>query len=375
MAPVAAAAILILAPASAATAASVEITACGQVIASGNGFLEADLDCTGHAGPGVALSRGTSLDLRGHVLSGGDGNGIECTDKCLVTSRFEDASVEGFAGHGIVVAQGTDSTPRVTVRSIAVRDNGGSGILVDAPAGNASVRRVEITGNGDAGVSAPGFVRAGACTVSDNTGVGLSGGRMLVKKATIQRNAVGIVSTQYLLVNTVEVSENIGDGIQADKAFKSRFLNSLSNGGTGLVMASIDGPARVFFTEISDNGGDGIRVDGSHIKLLFTRWCFVRRNAGSGIVSHNLRATFTRADDNGLFGVVGLPNAEGCKLRLNRFSMSGNATDAACGVSQTCADIASCDELMFFHPETACATSYDTNSGFPGTSLGVCPGD
>ena len=50
--------------------------------------------------------------------------------------------------------------------------------------------------------------------------------------------------------------------------------------------------------------------------------------------------------------------------------VTGNGTDASCGVSRTCADLATALEPRLTN--TTCDHSYDTNSGFPGTDWNVC---
>ena len=62
-----------------------EVTTCGQAIA-GEGFLSANLDCTGFPGDAVVINGG-SLDLRGFTLTGGDLSGVFCSKNCSVVSE------------------------------------------------------------------------------------------------------------------------------------------------------------------------------------------------------------------------------------------------------------------------------------------------
>lgn len=356
-------------------AQKVPVTTCGQVVPSGASFLPADLDCAGHSGAAVQLGRNASIDLDGFVLSGGDGDGIVCDDRCKVFSDEEGGEISGFAGDGIVVRTVSDPTGRVAVRKLSVVGNGGSGVRVDALAGNVGVRKCTVSNNGAKGVWAPDQVRVTASTISGNAEEGAFGARVQTGDSLFELNETGIEATEFLKVDTCEISANTGDGIHANITFKAQRMVLINNGGSGLVINDIDGPAKVFFSEVSDNGGDGVRVEGIHKAKLRLKYAFLRRNGGSGIVSRDLRAAFTRADDNAIHGIYAPSNPEGCKVRLNRFSMVGNGTAPTCGVSQTCADIASCDELIERHPETACETSWDSDSGFPGSSLGICDAD
>jgi hypothetical protein len=362
-------------PVSQAFAQKVPVTTCGQYVPSGASFLAADLDCTGNSDPGVRLGRNASLDLDGFTLSGGDGDGVLCEDRCKVYSDADGGTISGFAGDGIRVEAILDPTARVAARKVAISGNTGNGVRIDAAAGNIGLRKAEVSGNGGKGAWAPDQVRVSASTIDGNGEQGVLGARPQVRDSFFTGNAVGIESSEFLKVDTCEITGNVGDGIRANITFKAQRMILTENGGSGLVMGDIDGPAKVFFSEVSDNGGDGVRVEGNHKAKLRLKYAFLRRNAGSGIVSRDYRAAYTRSDDNGLYGVLSPSNPEGCKARINRFSMSGNGTDPSCGVSLTCADIASCDPLIELHPETACATSYDTDSGFPGTSLGICYAD
>jgi hypothetical protein len=52
-------------------------------------------------------------------------------------------------------------------------------------------------------------------------------------------------------------------------------------------------------------------------------------------------------------------------------TITGNGTDPLCGVTYTCADVASCKREPIIR-RTVCDTSYKLDSGVPGNTLGVC---
>lgn len=75
--------------------------------------------------------------------------------------------------------------------------------------------------------------------------------------------------------------------------------------------------------------------------------------------------------NNGLHGVSTIATMIECPdVTIVDSTVTGNGTDAVCGVAETCADVAACNLPTVTN--TTCNTSYDVNSGFPGTSWGVC---
>jgi len=195
-----------------------------------------------------------------------------------------------------------------------------------------------------------------------------------IAESIVELNGTGVVSTGYLRVSGSEVSDNIGDGIQAGPTLLTFRVHIERNGGSGIVIDSVEGDTKVFLSEVSHNGLDGVRVEGLQTSRLHTRLAFVRFNGRDGISARRLDVHRTRADHNGRHGIYQAPGDGDCVLTINHYSMVGNGTDPDCGVSMTCADLASCTAPANIN-ETPCDTSYDTNSGFPGTSWGICEDD
>lgn len=147
------------------------------------------------------------------------------------------------------------------------------------------------------------------------------------------------------------------------------------NGGSGVVFTGISGDAHIQFAEISDNGLDGILVDGPQTERLRMQLGFVRRNGRNGVVANHMLLNQCRIDDNAFHGVYSPAGGEPCRVGLDRYSMVCNGTDPSCGVSVTCADIATCDPPLYLGPVTECGTTWDSSSGFPGASWGLCNDD
>jgi Right handed beta helix region len=357
-----------------AAADLIPVTACGQVV-SGPATLVGDLDCTGMAGPAVRLLQSASLDLNGFTLSGGDGDGVLCEDRCKVLSALDGGTISGFAGDGVRGIVAAKPYVSVTVSRTAVRDNAGYGVRIEAaPDGAVNIRKSEIRDNLAGGVSSVDRLTIAASTISGNQGDGAAGGHVQVRDSLVELNGTGVRASEFLKIDTCDIVDNVGDGIDAAHAFKSQRMTNQRNGGTGLVLDSIDGPAKVFFSEVSDNGLDGVTVTGPQSNKLLFRFAFIRRNARYGISARDFRLSVSRVDDNAFDGLHAEPGGD-CVLRIDRFSTVGNGTDPSCGVSVACADIASCSPPVKLTPETMCDRSHDTSSGFPGTSWSICDDD
>ncbi len=130
--PFGALALFLVVALAAGNALAVDVTACGQLIPGGAvRVLQADLVCEPDVG-GIALGRGSTLQLNGHVLTAGSPVqgpvGIGCArGHCRVEGP---GTVSGFGGAGILA-----STPsRLDVRGITVQ---GNGIGISTVTGNA----------------------------------------------------------------------------------------------------------------------------------------------------------------------------------------------------------------------------------------------
>jgi len=81
-------------------------------------------------------------------------------------------------------------------------------------------------------------------------------------------------------------------------------------------------------------------------------------------------STVTGSGTNGI--EMGSEDCRKGRIKLKNSAVTGSGQDTAvCGVSQACADLASCKRPSVKR-ESVCDTSHDLASGFPGTSWGVC---
>jgi hypothetical protein len=359
-----------------ATAAQTPVTTCGQVV-TGNGFLVANLDCTGIVGPGVVLADRARLDLRTFTLSGGDGDGVLCEGSCRVSGRDTSVggTITGFTGDGIVARSPVGSVGQLRLYRVNIVNNGGSGARVDEAEGAMTVGRSVIEGNGGRGLASPQRMRVSRSTIAANALEGIHGDQVYVLDSLVELNGIGVDVSGYLNLNHSDVVNNAGDGIRLGASLQVFRAHITGNGDSGIVFSTVSGQAQIQLAEVSDNGLDGIRVDGAQPDRLRLRLAFVRRNGRNGVVANRLLLHQSRIDDNAFHGVYMPPGMGVCTLNIDQYSLIGNGTDASCGVSVTCADIASCETPANVSGHTVCGTSYDSASGFPGASWGVCDED
>ena len=132
-------------PPDSAAQAPVEVNTCGQVV-TGDGFLAADVDCTGFTGglldygAAVVLSRGSTLDLGGFTLRGGQ-IGVICAKPC---------------------GGGTNTLCGVPICKI----RGGGGTIAGATVDGILGQRVISTTSPCATMARPGSARTTACPAS-----------------------------------------------------------------------------------------------------------------------------------------------------------------------------------------------------------------
>ncbi len=125
------------------------------------------------------------------------------------------------------------------------------------------------------------------------------------------------------------ITANGGDGVRTDKTAKVFDATVSANGGDGVrskTTATISG------STITGNTGDGVRTDGSVTIKAST----VGGNGGNGVDSDkNAKALkLSTINGNGFDGIRGI------RSTLVDSTATGNRTNAACGVSDECADVA-----------------------------------
>lgn len=159
-----------------------------------------------------------------------------------------DATIDGNRGPGLGRARDDGAQANdLTVRDSRIRDNGGAGI--DAYALRVAVERASITGNGGAGVAAPGGVVMPEVTIIDST-----------------------------------IADNGGSGVTADGGLRVAGSTLSGNGDGGAVVTA--GAAQFVNSTISGNRTAG---DGGGIRF-----------AGGGTLAlHNVTIAANRADDDG----------------------------------------------------------------------------
>ncbi len=388
VAGVASALLVLASPAYSATA----ITTCGQTF-TGEGYLVGDLDCSGlpETEYAVTIAGGGTLDLRGHELRRNGDNAIFCLERgCTITSDPPGGRLNG----GINSSASWWLTVKVTDITF-VADTTPIRVWADGPL---TIRRVGIEPpDGDVHVvGRPLYVRDSVVGSTWGTRVRLvdsqcqhaSGEHLLLRRSVVtgsDTDGVLISARGGAIVDSV-ITGNAGAGVRIASANPVKIVRTMiTNNGEAGVRAASRRPVTIRDTTIDGNGWEGIFA--RYVSRLILIDSVVTNNGRDGLVvdqafplgregsppsSRFRRVTVT---GNNLSGIVHCcyhsSRERPCYLRAVQSTFSNNAVDTSvCGVTQTCADIATCDPPRL--ADTTCEYSYDTNSGFPGSSWGVC---
>jgi hypothetical protein len=359
-----------------------EVNTCGQVV-SGSTYLAADLDCTGFSGDAITLQGGT-LDLRGFALTGGVGDGVTCTRSCKITSDPAGGTITGASSYGVFGDIAGGEIAHVRISNITVQFNGDG---VRAALGNITVTDSLIADNSGLfgiGVSSASDKNAKVIrsTVTGHTLVGVSGGNnaVVVDSDVSSNPGQGVLAGEKAVVRGSTVSFNGQQGISAGPGFTTsgpKVVDSavMGNGGAG-IEGSGSGRMMVIRSNVSGNGGQGI-LQGLGTRPVIVRESTISGNALEGIrdeSAHDTKilqnSTITGNGLHGIYSANTVATPDECTPLIRDSIVTGNGTDADCGVTETCADLAACAVPNLLN--VTCDTSYDTLSGFPGTSWGVC---
>jgi len=353
----------------------VEVNTCGQVF-SGNGFLSGDLDCSGLSAGAVTIQGGT-LDLRGFTLtSTAPFSAVACEKSCRVVSDPPGGTItsDGLGTILAVRAFVPGGSPRSHLRISDVLINDG---ILSTSNGNIKVIDSTITGvvsNNFAGVEAfLGTARLLRSVITGNAGTGVNSAKARIIDSEVSNNGeLGVFGSRSVNIKRSTVLGNGFDGVSTnDKLVRVTDSIITSNGIAGIDLP-LFAKANIKRSDVSGNVAQGIR---GRAKRVIVRDSTINNNGAEGILSDSLRGVVKLTDSavtgNALDGIAQTDTqTTECRLTVKGSTVTGNGTDASCGVSRTCADLTSCGL-----PEVSastCGTSYDVASGFPGTSWGVC---
>ena len=355
LAPVAVA--LVVVAMAAHALADTEIDTCGQIF-SGSGFLSGNLDCTGFPNSAVTIEGG-KLDLRGFTLTGG---GIRCTRSCSVVSAPAGGRITGSSLGGIY-SPTLAAKARINVSGVVVDANGETGIHSNS--GKVIVTDSIVTNSAGPGVGADRKVQVEGSTISNNGTYGVVGTRVRVDSSSVSDNGGSGVFARRAAVLSSEITGNGGEGITTDE--RTSIVDTEVSNNTGYGVIAFGGLKMVRST-VAANGEDGIWIT----ERSRVTDCTIMDNGGHGVEAwvEPLRMTRTTIVGNALSGVEAGAAFNNCGFGAVDSTFIGNGTDSNCGVSQTCADVATCEPPNLVR--VVCETSYDTGSGFPGTSWQVC---
>ncbi|MGH7893057.1 MAG: hypothetical protein ACREQL_00220 [Candidatus Binatia bacterium] len=230
-------------------AAALDVTACGQVVSSGDvGVLQADLACTAPV-PGIRLETGATLDLNGHALTTVGAAAVACEGRrCVVTSTPSSGALSGSPAAACLT---TVARTRLSIANVAVHDCGtcidgnvanladqganvrATNVTVERCSGSGIVARrlratgIAVTDAGDSGIAVEGRVQGIGLVASRNGRNGVFARSVVLRDAVVDENAgIGIASTGGMKVTTAEILNNnrLLDGIDVASTRRPRFV-------------------------------------------------------------------------------------------------------------------------------------------------------
>ena len=350
------------------SAAVTTVSTCGELV-SGSAVLAGDLDCSATGDYAVTVDGGT-LDLAGYTITGhATFQTIRCTKTCTIRSEPPGGTVMGGL-EGVVGFPSGGGKANVRLRDVVVSGSSGEGVSGAVLGTKVSVIGSTISNHAGHGIAVAGRVSIRESVLFGNGGRGATGSKLKLKNSSVTGNGLGVAGGSKLSIVGSTIAFNAGDGAATTQAVSVRDSVVDQNDGSG-VSAFNFGRVKIKSTEITNNGEHGITAgDSSQISVVDS---MIVGNALDGIddaSNDRLKIASSTISGNGLNGIRQDDN--NCSgARITDSTITGNGTDGAtCGVSETCADISSCESPSL--SSVTCDTSYDTQSGFPGTSWGVC---
>lgn len=163
--------------------------------------------------------------------------------------------------------------------------------------------------------------------------------------------------------DAVIITQNGGDGVRAGKTATVSGATIYTNGGDG-IRAGVNAKLTTVF--LADNGGDNVRAEGNATLKIVT----LIRAGGRGVdVQATARGAGLQVRSSGLDGV------RAAAVTFTEYDIVENGASAACGMSETCADLATATRPTLRESPNAvneCGTSRNTATG---ETWGVCAGD
>jgi hypothetical protein len=178
----------------------------------------------------------------------------------------------------------------------------------------------------------------------------LKGACRIEGPGTITGGATGVHSEKNTRLIGVTIRDNVGAGVDAVKTARIDDSSIASNGGDGVDADKITAYGSGFV----DNAGAGAHT----VRKATFLGCSITGNGGDGVRSDRLAKVshITVVSENGLDGI------DAGRIMLKRGASSTlNGTDAACGVTQECDDIATAYRPVV-SADALCGTSRDTTS-------------
>ncbi len=198
---------------------------------------------------------------------------------------------------------------------------------------------------------------------------------------TITEAAYGIQGKGKLDLRGVNVTSSTLIGVQCFVGCRVSGPAVISDNGTpgASYSAGISSPRLLKLSDVTLSGNWGygaIARSPDDRGTLVVRDAVVTANTYGLYADHAVKVSSTQVTGNAEGGVIlGDPGcAHAGRAQLKNSTVTGNAIDAECGVTEACADVMTC-KPPHLTGASSCGTSYVTDSGLPGSSWNVCTSD
>jgi len=239
----------------------------------------------------------------------------------------------------------------------------GLALSTAAPSTPSAREQIEVTcgvQGGENGIQHYGLSADLDCTGAAPSALQLVKGDRLYLNGHTVTGLVIFAGGNVQVIGPGTISGNDYDGIRHTTGLLT-VRDVTITGHTGHGIDSLAGKVKLQGATITGNGIDGVAAYRSVL-------------ARASSVTGNGRFGISTRPDGMVEGGAPCTETEKASVKLYDTAVAGNGTDAGCGTTQACADLAVCTRLPKLKAST-CDTSHRLESGIPGESLGVCASD
>ncbi len=187
-----------------------------------------------------------------------DGIRFEKSDTRFNNYMLGNVTVQRCSGNGVWTTSGQYAA--VTLNNFQLWTNS-TGLQSDG--GPVTLMGGQVTGNTGNGINMNGALTATGATISQNAGVGISGGSVALTSCAVSQNGSTGISVNNGSLTSCLVTGNHGDGVYANGGLQMNGCSLSRNNGWGLNEAAYNNgsvPVEVWNNLVQSNGSGGLNL-------------------------------------------------------------------------------------------------------------------